>query len=552
MAILDRPRRHLHRHRRARPRRARCPPTSCCRKTPAAIATPRSPASRPLLGLPLDAPIPPGRIDAVKMGTTVATNALLERKGERTLLVVNRGFADALRIGNQARPRLFDLAITLPTMLYEHVVGDRRPRRRRRRRDRTARRSRRARTHSRRRAPRASRACAIVLMHAWKYPEHEQRLAELAREAGFTQVSASHAVSPLLRLVPRGDTTVVDAYLSPILRRYVDQVAGELAGVRLYFMQSNGGLAEAHGFQGKDAILSGPAGGIVGAARTAAMAGLDRIIGFDMGGTSTDVALYAGGVRARVRNRGGRRAHARADDGDQHGRGGRRLDPAFRRRALPRRPGLRRRRSRPGLLPPRRPADRDRRQCLRRQDPAGAFPGDLRPGRRPAARCRRRAREIRRAGRRNRAAPPASARDAASRWPRASCASRSPTWRTRSSRSRCRRATTPPRFALQCFGGAGGQHACLVADALGMETVFIHPFAGVLSAYGMGLADQTVMREQAVEVPLERRDDAGAGGRGRPAGAGGRGGAGRTGRRRGPHHHVARRCTCAMPAPRRR
>ena len=132
-------------------------------------------------------------------------------------------------------------------------------------------------------------------MHAWKYPEHEQRLAELAREAGFTQVSASHAVSPLLRLVPRGDTTVVDAYLSPILRRYVDQVAGELAGTRLYFMQSNGGLAEAHGFQGKDAILSGPAGGIVGAARTAAMAGLDRIIGFDMGGTSTDVALYAGG-----------------------------------------------------------------------------------------------------------------------------------------------------------------------------------------------------------------------------------------------------------------
>ena len=223
-----------------------------------------------VLGMPLDAPIPPGMVEAVKMGTTVATNALLERKGERTLLVVNRGFADALRIGNQARPRLFDLAITLPSMLYERGRGDRRPRRRRRRGNRNAGRSTpRAVAFDRAHAPTGITACAIVLMHAWKYPEHERRLAELAREAGFAQVSASHAVSPLLRLVPRGDTTVVDAYLSPILRRYVDQVAAELAGVRLYFMQSNGGLADAAGFQGKDAILSGPAGGIVGAARTA-------------------------------------------------------------------------------------------------------------------------------------------------------------------------------------------------------------------------------------------------------------------------------------------
>ncbi|HLY90606.1 MAG TPA: hydantoinase/oxoprolinase family protein, partial [Acetobacteraceae bacterium] len=247
-----------------------------------------------VLGLPLDAPIPSGLVEAVKMGTTVATNALLERKGERTLLVVNRGFADALRIGNQARPRLFDLAITLPSMLYEEVVeiGGRvgidgvevEPL------DEAGARQAFAEVRAK-----GIAACAIVLMHAWKYPEHERRLAELAREAGFTQVSASHVVSPLLRLVPRGDTTVVDAYLSPILRRYVDQVASELGDVRLYFMQSNGGLADAAGFQGKDAILSGPAGGIVGAARTAAMAGLDHIIGFDMGGTSTDVALYAGG-----------------------------------------------------------------------------------------------------------------------------------------------------------------------------------------------------------------------------------------------------------------
>ena len=340
-------------------------------------------------------------------------------------------------------------------------------------------------------------------MHAWKYPAHEQRLAELAREAGFTQVSASHAVSPLLRLVPRGDTTVVDAYLSPILRRYVDQVAGELAGTRLYFMQSNGGLAEAHAFQGKDAILSGPAGGIVGAARTAAMAGLDRIIGFDMGGTSTDVALYAGEFERAFETEVAGVRHARADDGDQHRRGRRRLDPAFRRRALARRPGLRRRRSRPRLLPPRRPADRDRRQCLRRQDPAGAFPGDLRAGRRPAARCRRRARESSPHLADEIAAATGTRRDRRSRSRRASCSIAVANMANAIKQVSVQKGHDATRFALQCFGGAGGQHACLVADALGMETVFIHPFAGVLSAYGMGLADQTVMREQAVEVPLE-------------------------------------------------
>ena len=317
------------------------------------------------------------------MGTTVATNALLERKGDRTLLIVNRGFADSLRIGNQARPRLFDLEITLPTMLYERVEEI----------------SGRVDVHGGEiealdeDAARAVfdeavadgiRACAVVLMHAWKYPEHERRLAKLAREAGLTQVSASHAVSPLLRLVPRGDTTVVDAYLSPILRRYVDQVAAELQGTRLYFMQSNGGLAEAGGFQGKDAILSGPAGGIVGAARTAEMAGLNRIIGFDMGGTSTDVALYAGGFeRAFETAVAGVRIRApMIRRSDQHRRGGRRLDPAFRRGAHAGvGPGLGGRRSGPGELPARRPADGDRRQCLRGQDPARALSGDLWPGR---------------------------------------------------------------------------------------------------------------------------------------------------------------------------
>ncbi|MFO0403901.1 MAG: hydantoinase/oxoprolinase family protein, partial [Alphaproteobacteria bacterium] len=248
---------------------------------------------RQCLGLAAGTPIPPGLIEAVKMGTTVATNALLERKGERVLLLVNRGFADLLRIGNQARPRLFDLDVRLPELLHERAVeiggrvavdgtelealdeaG--------------------ARDALRRAYQEGLRAVAILMMHAWAYPAQEDRLGAIAREVGFTQISLSHRASPLPRIVPRGDTTVVDAYLSPILRRYVDQVAAELPGVRLYFMQSSGGLTEAGPFQGKDAILSGPAGGIVGAARTAAMGGFERIIGFDMGGTSTDVALYAG------------------------------------------------------------------------------------------------------------------------------------------------------------------------------------------------------------------------------------------------------------------
>ena len=248
---------------------------------------------RQVLGLAEGEAIPAGVVDQVKMGTTVATNALLERKGERTLLVVNRGFGDLLRIGNQARPRLFDLHVVLPGLLYERAVevggrvgvdgGEIEPL------DEEG-----ARAAFAEAVGEGIGACAIALIHAWKHPAMEVRLGELAREAGFGQVSVSSAVSPLLRLVPRGDTTVVDAYLSPILRRYVAQVAEELAGVRLYFMQSNGGLAEAARFQGKDAILSGPAGGIVGAARTAGAAGIERIIGFDMGGTSTDVALYDG------------------------------------------------------------------------------------------------------------------------------------------------------------------------------------------------------------------------------------------------------------------
>ena len=248
---------------------------------------------RRLLGLRADEPIGPDRVDCVKMGTTVATNALLERKGDRTLLVTTRGFGDALRIAYQARPRLFDRHIVLPELLYERVVEAQE----------------RVGAHGELLQPLdldalgpalqaafddGIHSCAIVFMHGYRYSAHEQAAAALARRTGFTQVSVSHEVSPLMKLVSRGDTTVVDAYLSPILRRYVDQVAAQMPGVRLFFMQSSGGLTEAHHFQGKDAILSGPAGGIVGMVRTAVAAGHHKVIGFDMGGTSTDVSHYAG------------------------------------------------------------------------------------------------------------------------------------------------------------------------------------------------------------------------------------------------------------------
>ncbi|MDG2375364.1 MAG: hydantoinase/oxoprolinase family protein, partial [Woeseiaceae bacterium] len=248
---------------------------------------------RNLLNLETDTPIPHNMLDHVKMGTTVATNALLERAGDRTLFVTTRGFGDALRIGYQSRPRLFDLDIKLPSMLYEKMIeineridvdgnviielDDAK-----------------AREHLESAFATGIRAVAIALMHGYRHTEHEEKLGTICRDIGFTQVSLSHEASPLIKLVARADTTVVDAYLSPILRRYVDQVAGELGsddddGPQLMFMQSNGGLTNARLFQGKDAILSGPAGGVVGMARTAAATGIKKLIGFDMGGTSTDV-----------------------------------------------------------------------------------------------------------------------------------------------------------------------------------------------------------------------------------------------------------------------
>ena len=455
---------------------------------------------RDLLGVAKTDPIPTERIAAVKMGTTVGTNALLERKGDRTLLVINEGFHDALRIGYQNRPHLFELNIQLPEMLYERVLEV------------TGRYT----AHGEERAPldldgaRAGlqaafdagiRACAIVFMHGYRFPAHEKAVAEAAREIGFTQISTSHQVSPLMKLVGRGDTTVVDAYLSPILRRYVDRVAAELGDTRLMFMQSNGGLTDASLFQGKDCILSGPAGGVVGAVRTTAMAGFEKIIGFDMGGTSTDVSHYAGaferafesevaGIRMRapmmhihtVAAGGGSILHY---DGSRFTVGpdsaGANPGPACYRRGGPL-------------------AVTDCNVMLGKLNP-DYFPKVFGPnGDEPLSRDAVAekfavlAAEIEASGR-----EPMPLEAIAEGYLTIAVENMANAIKKIS----IQRGYDVSEYVLSCFGGAGGQHACLVADALGMKKVFIHPLAGVLSAYGMGLADVRAMRERAVEAVLD-------------------------------------------------
>lgn len=455
---------------------------------------------RSLLGLDFDAPLPPGLVAGVKMGTTVATNALLERQGAPLLLVVNEGFGDLLEIGDQSRPDLFALDIRLPQQLYSAVeeVGGRcdvdgNPISRL---DEEAA----ARMFARHRGEGIA-ACAIALVHGWKYPEVEQRLAELARQAGFTQVSTSHGTSALLGLVPRASTTVVDAYLSPVLGDYVGRVVDRLGDVPLYFMQSSGGLTEHATFQGKDAILSGPAGGVIGAARTAQAAGFERIIGFDMGGTSTDVALYAGALErvvdaevagAKVRvpmiaintvaAGGGSILHF---DGARYRVGpdsaGADPGPACYRRGGPL-------------------TVTDANVMLGRIAPA-FFPaifgpdGDLPLDRDVVAqRFAALAQEVEAAT--GRATDP---REVAESFVRVAVAAMARAIKEVSTE----RGHDAADFTLQCFGGAGGQHACMVAAELGISTVFIHPFAGVLSAYGMGLADRSEVRRVAIERPLD-------------------------------------------------
>ena len=454
---------------------------------------------RRLLGLAPTEPITAARVACVKMGTTVATNALLERKGERTVLVITRGFRDALRIATQARPRLFDRRIVLGELLYERVIeaiervgahGERvLPL------DEDA-------LHAQLQAAFADglRCCAIVFMHGYRYTEHERAAESIARRIGFTQISVSHRVSPLMKLVPRGDTTVVDAYLSPILRRYVDQVARLMPGVPLFFMQSSGGLAEAHRFFGKDAILSGPAGGIVGMARTAQAAGHSKLIGFDMGGTSTDVSHFAGEYERTFDTEvGGVRVRAPMMSIHSIAAGGGsiiRFDGA-RLRVGPESAG-----ANPG------PA------CYRRGGPltvtdANVLLGRIQPQFFPAVfgphadepldgrLVERRFGELaRRMSAADRAMTPEQVAGGAVQIAVAAMANAV-------KRISVMRGYDVSGYTLQCFGGAGGQHACQVADALGMMRVFIHPLSGVLSAYGMGLADQIAMREAALEKALD-------------------------------------------------
>ncbi|WP_367324648.1 hydantoinase B/oxoprolinase family protein [Streptomyces sp. HUAS ZL42] len=439
-------------------------------------------------------------VEAVRMGTTVATNALLERKGERTLLVITRGLRDALRIAYQNRPRIFARRIELPELLYERVLEvDERI----------------AADGTVLCAPDLAglagplqeayddgiHAVAVVCLHSHLHPAHEQEVGDLAARIGFPQISLSSEVSPLMKLVPRGDTAVVDAYLSPVLRRYVQHVADELEGVRLMFMQSNGGLAEAGQFRGKDAILSGPAGGIVGMARMSQLAGFDRVIGFDMGGTSTDVSHFAGeyervfttqiaGVRLRapmldihtVAAGGGSVLHF---DGSRYRVGpdsaGADPGPACYRAGGPL-------------------AVTDANVMLGRIQPAH-FPHVFGPdGDQPLDhglvrdRFTALAREIR-----ERTGDDRTPEQVAEGYLQIAVANIANAVK----RISVQKGHDVTRYALTTFGGAGGQHACMVADSLGIRTVLVPPMAGVLSALGIGLADTTAMREQSVEAPLE-------------------------------------------------
>ncbi|MCE2989464.1 MAG: hydantoinase B/oxoprolinase family protein [Nitrosomonadaceae bacterium] len=454
---------------------------------------------RQLMQVAEDSALPVSDIACVKMGTTVATNALLERKGEPPLLAITRGFADQLRIGYQNRPDIFAMHIELPTLLYSRVIeiderigahGE------------TVERLDETRTrHALQSAyDDGLRAVAIVLMHGYAFPAHEMAVARIAREVGFTQVSVSHEVSPLMKLVSRGDTTVVDAYLSPVLRRYVSQVEAALPGVPLYFMQSNGGLALARQFRGKDAILSGPAGGIIGMARTALAAGASHVIGFDMGGTSTDVSHFAGefervyetvvaGVRVRAPMMS---IHTIAAGGGsilQFEDGRFRVGPESA-GAVPG-PACY---GRGGPL-----TVTDCNVALGRID-ARHFPHVFgKDGKQPLdvagvqERFAALAEEVSRA-----TGETFSAERVASGFLQVAVTNMANAIRKVS----IERGHDVTRYTLQSFGGAGGQHACMVADALGMREVLIHPFAGVLSAFGMGLADVSAMRELAIECEL--------------------------------------------------
>ncbi len=456
---------------------------------------------RDIIGLSGEAPIPCEQIEVVKMGTTVATNALLERNGSRVVLAITKGFKDALRIGYQNRPDIFARRIVLPTMLYEQVIEV----------------DERYNAQGQELLPvnieavkkdlqaaynSGIRSCGIVLMHAYRYPQHEQQVAQLASDIGFTQISISHQVSPLMKLVSRGDTTVVDAYLTPILRHYVNQVASHLPGVRLMFMKSDGGLVAAEQFQGKDSILSGPAGGIVGAVQTSKRGGFSKVITFDMGGTSTDVAHFKGEYERQLENEiAGARMRVPVLDIHTIAAGGGSIlffdGSSYR-------VGPESARSNPG------PA------CYRRGGPtsvtdANVMLGKIHPQYFPSVfgvdgnlpldknivieKFTQLAQEIKTKTGNNSTPEQVAAGFIAIAVESMASAIK---------KISLQRGYDVTQYVLCCFGGAGAQVACLIADTLGMTKIFLHPYAGVLSAYGMGLADVRALREGAVEQILSQ------------------------------------------------
>ncbi|MDD5392846.1 MAG: hydantoinase B/oxoprolinase family protein [Thiothrix sp.] len=450
---------------------------------------------RDVLGVAAGQAIPAERIDTVRMGTTVATNALLEHKGEPVLLVTTRGFGDALRIGYQQRPNLFALDIELPQMLYvdvlevdERIAADgeilQAPD------------SAHIRPALQAAYAKGLRSVAILFMHAYRYPQHEMLVAALAREVGFTQISTSHAVSPLIKFVGRGDTTVVDAYLSPVLRRYVEQVAWELPDTKLFFMQSNGGLTHADHFAGKDAILSGPAGGVVGMVQTAQAAGFDKLIGFDMGGTSTDVCHFAGEYERTLESHiAGARIRApmmlihtvAAGGGSILHFDGQRF------RVGPDSAG-----ANPGPAAYRRGGELTITDCnvMLGKLQADYFPQIFGLDGNEALDTEVVRAKFATLAERSRSLTPAQVAEGFIHIAVENMANAI-------KKISVQRGYDVSEYALCCFGGASGQHACLVAEALGMRKVFLHPFAGVLSAYGMGLADVRHILTRSVEAVLD-------------------------------------------------
>lgn len=456
---------------------------------------------RDILKIPAGQPLPTEQIQVVKMGTTVATNALLERKGEKVVLAITQGFKDALQIGYQNRPDIFARHIVLPKMIYSQVV-EISARYNAQGQELSAVNPDRVRQDLQAAFDNGIRSCAIVLMHSYRYPDHETQVAAIAQSIGFTHISISHQVSPAIKLISRGDTTVVDAYLTPILRRYVNQVIGQLPGVPLMFMKSDGGLVQAEQFQGKDSLLSGPAGGIIGAVQTSLLAGFSKIITFDVGGTSTDIAHFQGEYERQLETElaGVRMRVPMLDIHTIAAGGGSILNfDGARYQVGPESAG-----SNPG------PACYRRGGKLTTTD-AHVLVGKIQPAYFPTVfgSDGRQALDVEVV--QQKFAQLALAVNTAMGGEQQISAAQVATgfisiavanMANAIKKISLQRGYDVANYALCCFGGAGGQLACLIAETLGITTIFLHPYAGVLSAYGMGLADIRSMREAVIDRPL--------------------------------------------------